>query len=96
MIVIGTGKTNSEKMMIKNNNTLFKHIIMTTFAMTIMMFLTIGLLPEKWNLSESVYKWIYMITMGIYWAIIKCKTRVIVISQVLAVICSIILMELFL
>ena len=96
MIVIGTGKTNSGEMMIKSNNTLFKHIIMTTFAMTVMMFLTIGLLPEIWSLSENVYKWIYMITMGIYWAIIKCKTRVIVVSQVLAVIFSIFLMGLFL
>lgn len=95
MIVIGIGKSNLEKMMTKNNNGLVKHILITTCTMTIMMFLTIGLLPEIWSLSESVYKWIYMITMGIYWAVVKCKTRVIIISQVLAVIFNIILMELF-
>lgn len=56
MIVIGPGKTNSGKMMIKTNNRLFKHLLMTTSAMTLMMFLTIGLLPEIWHLSESIYK----------------------------------------
>jgi len=75
---------------------LFKHLLMTTSVMTLMMFLTIGLLPEIWHLSESVYKWTYMITMGIYWAVVKCKTRVIVISQVFAVVFSIALMELLL
>ena len=96
MIVIGTGKTNSGEMMIKTNDTLFKHLLMTSSVMTLMMFLTIGLLPEIWHLSENIYKWMYMIAMGIYWAIVKCKTRVILISQILAVIFSIILMELFL
>jgi len=96
MIVIGIGKTNLEKMMTKSNNTLVKHIIITTCIMTIMMFLTVNLLPEIWSLSESSYKWIYMITLGIYWFIVKCKTRVIIISQILAVIFSIVLMELFL
>lgn len=96
MIVIGPGKTNSGKMMIKTNNRLFKHLLMTTSVMTLMMFLTIGLLPEIWLLSENIYKWMYMIVIGIYWAIVKCKMRVILISQILAVIFSIILMELFL
>ncbi len=96
MIAIGIGKKNLEKTMKKSNNTLVKHTIMTTCIMTVMMFLTIGLLPEILSLSESVYKWIYMITLGIYWFIVKCKTRVIIISQILAVILSIALMELFL
>lgn len=96
MIVIGTGKTNSGEMMIKTNNTLFKHLLMTSSVMTLMMFLTIGLLPEIWPLSENIYTWMYMIAIGIYWAIVKCKTRVILISQILAVIFSILLMELFL
>lgn len=78
--------------MTTSNRTLFKHIIMTTAVMTLMMFLTIGLLPEIWHLSESIYKWMYMITMGIYWIIVRCKTRVIVISQILALIASLSLM----
>ncbi len=90
MIVIGTGKTNSGKMMIKTDNTLLKHLLITTSVMTLMMFLTIVLLPEIWHLSKN-----YMIAIGIYWAIVKCKTRVILISQIFAVIFSIPLMELF-
>jgi len=82
--------------MIKTDNILLKHLLMTTSVMTLMMFLTIGPLPEIWHLSENIYKWMYMITIGIYWAIVKCKTRVILISQILAVIFSISLMELFL
>ncbi|XIH15120.1 hypothetical protein C1N83_20510 [Priestia aryabhattai] len=62
MIVIGTGKTNSGKMMIKTDNTLLKHLLMTTSVMTLMMFLTIVLLPEIWHLSKN-----YMIAIGIYW-----------------------------
>jgi len=82
--------------MTKSNNTLLKHIVMTTCTMTIMMVLTVNVLPEIWSLSESVYKWIYMITMGIYWVVIKCKTRVIIISQILAVVFSLAPMGLFL
>ncbi|MEN3152949.1 hypothetical protein [Priestia aryabhattai] len=65
-------------------------LLITTSVMTLMMFLTIVLLPEIWHLSKN-----YMIAIGIYWAIVKCKTRVILISQIFAVIFSIPLMELF-